>query len=92
MIWKLKLPNKIKIFGWRACYKILSTAGNLFRRRVVKENKCQLCTKEEESTIHALWDCVAIQDIWYGSIRKVQAQAARYEATDGGFIRAVNVG
>ena len=34
-IWKLKLPNKIKIFGWRACNEILLTAGNLFRRKVI---------------------------------------------------------
>ena len=25
-----------------------------------------------ETIVHALWDCVAIQDIWYGSIRKLQ--------------------
>ena len=36
-IWKLKLPNKIKIFGWRACHEILPTAGNLSRRKVVQE-------------------------------------------------------
>ena len=25
-----------------------------------------------ESTIHALWDCVVVQDIWVGSVRKLQ--------------------
>ena len=34
-IWKLKLPNKIKIFRWRAYHDILPTAGNLTRRKVV---------------------------------------------------------
>ena len=79
-IWKLKLPNKIKIFGWWACHEILPIARNLFRRKVVQENKCQLCMREEESTVHALWDCVAIQDIWYGSIRKLQK--TRHEQQD----------
>ena len=79
-IWKLKLPNKIKIIGWWAYHEILPTARNLFRRRVVQENKCQLCMREEESTVHALWDCVAVQDIWYGSIRKLQKN--RHEQQD----------
>ena len=39
-IWKLKLPNKIKIFGWQACHDILPTTGNLIRRKVIQENKC----------------------------------------------------
>ena len=31
-----------------------------------------MCTLELESTIHALWDCAAAQDIWAGSVRKLQ--------------------
>ena len=45
---------------------------NLTRRRVIHEDKCSLCTREPESTIHALWDCVVAQDIWAGSVRKLQ--------------------
>ncbi|XP_075674939.1 uncharacterized protein LOC142644147 [Castanea sativa] len=66
-IWKLRLPNKIKVFAWRACHEILPTAANLTRRKVITEDKCSVCTWETESTIHALWDCVAVQDIWAGS-------------------------
>ena len=28
-LWKLKVPNKIKVFGWRACQNILPTRENL---------------------------------------------------------------
>lgn len=28
-LWKSKLPNKIKVFGWRACQDILPTKENL---------------------------------------------------------------
>ena len=58
-IWKLWLPNKIKLFGWRACYEILPIAANLTRRRIINDNKCSICTREIELTIHALWDCAA---------------------------------
>ncbi|XP_075665148.1 uncharacterized protein LOC142634767 [Castanea sativa] len=71
-IWKRKHPKKIKIFGWRACHDILLIAGNLTRRKIIQENKCPLCMREVESRVHALSHCVAVQDIWAGSIRKVQ--------------------
>ena len=71
-IWKLWIPNKFKVYAWRACHDILPTAVNLTRRRVVQEEKCSVCTLEPESTIHALWDCAAAQDIWAGSARKLQ--------------------
>ena len=34
-LWKLRIPNKFKVFAWRACHDILPTAVNLTRRRVV---------------------------------------------------------
>ena len=70
-IWKLRLPNKIKVFGWRACHEILPTSRNLTRKRIINDNKCSICTRETESTIHSLWDCVAVQDNWVGSVRKL---------------------
>ncbi|KAL0012077.1 hypothetical protein SO802_007185 [Lithocarpus litseifolius] len=72
VLWKLRIPNKIKVFAWRACHEILPTAVNLTRRRVILEDKCSLCTGEPETTIHALWDCVVAQDVWAGSICKLQ--------------------
>ena len=62
-IWKLTLPNKIKICGWRACHAILPTTENLTKRKVVLERNCPLCMREVETTVHALWDCVVVQDI-----------------------------
>ncbi|XP_075636927.1 uncharacterized protein LOC142609203 [Castanea sativa] len=72
VLWKLKIPNKVKIFGWRACHDILPTSYNLSRRRIITEDKCQLCTKEVETTVHALWECAVVQDVWVGSISKLQ--------------------
>ena len=71
-LWKLRIPNKFKVFAWLACHEILPTAVNLTRRRVIQEDKCSMCTIELESTIHALWDCAATQDIWARSVRKLQ--------------------
>ena len=53
-IWKLRLPNKVKVFAWRASHEILPTAVNLTIRKVIHDDKCLICTRELESTIHAL--------------------------------------
>lgn len=36
--WKLKVPNKIKVFGWRACHNILPTRANLAQKRIIQGN------------------------------------------------------
>ena len=42
------------------------------RRRIKTKDKCQLCTREVETTTHALWECAAVQDVWASSILKLQ--------------------
>ena len=72
VLWKLCIPNKIKIFGWRACDDILPTKYNLVKRKIITDDKCHICTREVESVTHALWGCAAVQDVWAGSISKLQ--------------------
>ena len=75
-IWRLKLPNKIKIFGWWACHAILPTVENLTRRKVTLDSNYPLRLREVETTVYALWDCAAVQDVWASSIRKLQKWCA----------------
>ena len=63
----LKIPNKIKVFGWRACTDILPTKANLVLKRVITNDKCPIYLRESKNTIHATWECAAVQDIWAGS-------------------------
>ena len=72
VLWKLYVPNKIKIFGWWACNDILPTKCNLVRRKIINDDKCHICSREVESITHALWGCAAVQDVWAGSILKLQ--------------------
>lgn len=59
-LWKLRIPNKIKVFGWRACHEILSTRMNLARQRVVGDNVCLNCTRFPK-TIYMLYGIVRLQ-------------------------------
>lgn len=71
-IWKSKLPNKIKVFGWRLCQDILPTKENFSRRKIVKDSRCSLCKQSSESVLHVLWECGVAQDVWVGNRIYVQ--------------------
>ena len=62
-LWKLKIPTKIKVFGWRACLDILPTRENLARRRINEDVGCGVCSLDTETGYHALWGCGLAQDI-----------------------------
>ena len=69
-IWKLHIPNKIKVFGWRACQNILPTREKLARRHIVEDSTCELCKRAKESVLHALRECSVAMDVWAGSSRR----------------------
>lgn len=71
-LWKLHIPNKIKVFGWRACHDILPTRDNLVRRHVVEDGTCGLCTRTMELALHALWECGVAQGVWVRCTRRLQ--------------------
>ena len=71
-LWKLHLPNKIKVFGWRACQNVLPTWENLARRIVIMDDGCECCKGNSESILHVLWQCEVAQDVWVGSLRRLQ--------------------
>ena len=39
-LWKLKVPNKVKTYVWRACTNSLPTLENLLKRKVVLSSIC----------------------------------------------------
>lgn len=63
-IWRLNLPEKIKIFVWKAAKNLLPTAKNLWRRKVLKEPTCHLCKAGCEDVFHALMECRVARRIW----------------------------
>uniref|UniRef100_A0A7N2LK24 Reverse transcriptase zinc-binding domain-containing protein n=1 Tax=Quercus lobata TaxID=97700 RepID=A0A7N2LK24_QUELO len=71
-LWKLKVPNKIKVFGWRACCNILPTQANLAQKWIIQDNRCEACKTEPETGIHALWNCGVSQDVWAGCSARLQ--------------------
>jgi hypothetical protein len=65
-LWSLGVSNSVKIFLWRACNDLLPIKCNLFKMNIVKDNICPCCCREIELGLHALWTCLAVQDVWGG--------------------------
>ncbi|XP_022722206.1 uncharacterized protein LOC111279525 [Durio zibethinus] len=57
-LWKANIPNKVKVFGWRLCHDILSVYKNLNKRKMVKQATSPRCKQEDESSLHAIKDCI----------------------------------
>lgn len=54
----------MKHFFWKACHDILPINQNLFKKYVLQNPLCPICTREGETTIHALWSCPTTSDVW----------------------------
>ena len=72
LLWKLHIPTKIKVFAWHALHDILPTPENLVRRKIVDEGTFQLCQRENETVLHALWECSVVKDVRAGCSRELQ--------------------
>lgn len=72
-LWRIGIPNKVKVFLWRACSEALPTRKNLQKRKVLNDPTCSFCLIHQEDTVHALWECVDLHTIWeplLGWVRK----------------------
>jgi hypothetical protein len=62
-VWSAPVPNKIKIFGWRAASDNLPTQHNKWRRTLEVSNICPICGVEAESSFHAIVACTKAKAI-----------------------------
>ena len=63
-IWKLGVPNKVKLFLWRACSDALPTKVNLERRKIIVDLVYSQSLDCPETSLHALWEYGALPQIW----------------------------
>ncbi|CAM8914180.1 unnamed protein product [Rhodiola kirilowii] len=56
-IWGCKIPNKVKVFGWRLFHNALPDAWNLRRRGIIMDGRCKICGYNRESALHVVRDC-----------------------------------
>lgn len=73
-LWSLEIPEKVKIFMWRAIKNLLPSAKNLWKRKVLQESICQRCNRNVESINHTLLDSKATKKIWIQGPRRSPPQ------------------
>jgi hypothetical protein len=64
MIWKLKVPPKVKIFCWRTLHGIIPLKCILANRHIGTSTECPICHQGPEDIMHLLFTCPATQVIW----------------------------
>jgi len=65
MIWKLKVPPKVKNFMWRLTRNVLPTRTRLRYKRVNCPGNCVLCNSTKENSLHLFFDFPSSCNIWY---------------------------
>ena len=63
-IWKVRVPNKIKHFLWRAAKDSLPTKQNLEAGHILVGNVCDGCGDHSESVLHVLWLYDQAPSVW----------------------------
>ena len=64
LIWKLKVPPKIKNFLWRVCRGCFPTRARLSSRGVSCPLDCVQCSNNYEDIIHILIECPKAVQVW----------------------------
>jgi hypothetical protein len=57
VIWKTKVPQKVKIFSWRLATDALAVQKNRCSRNMTTDPTCTICGREEEDGYHATMTC-----------------------------------
>lgn len=68
-VWKLSVPNRVKILLWRDVLDSLPSHANLVRRKVILDPLFQCCGSNQEATLHALQSCLALAKVWSKNFR-----------------------
>ncbi|KAM1255800.1 hypothetical protein ACFX2G_030595 [Malus domestica] len=66
-IWRLQVPNKIKLFIWRCCRNALAVRRNLQRRHMKVDNVCGVCNSPDETENHLFFRCNFSHLFWFCS-------------------------
>jgi len=64
LIWRLKIPQRMRFFIWLVAHDRLMTNSHRVKRRLATDPNCRICIHEEEDSLHILRDCRLAQEIW----------------------------
>lgn len=65
-IWKMGMPNKVKMFVWRLVHNSLAVRRNLRRRGMKEDTLCPMCCRLDEDPVHLFFKCKKVKECWRG--------------------------
>jgi len=63
-IWKLITPERVRVFIWLVSQNVIMTNVERVRRHLSENAICSVCNGAEETILHVLRDCPAMEPIW----------------------------
>ncbi|XP_041020404.1 uncharacterized protein LOC121262033 [Juglans microcarpa x Juglans regia] len=57
-------PKNVKLLMWKVGNELLAFKRNLFQKKIIENPYYPICKKEEETTMHVLWQCPIASDVW----------------------------
>jgi hypothetical protein len=65
ILWKLKIPSKIKIFVWKAHHGTIPGMAILADRHIPVSPQCPVCSQGQEDILHLIFSCRRAKEIWH---------------------------
>lgn len=56
-MWKMRVPNKIKVFAWHCGQDSLPTSRNLAKKSIIENAEYPLCKQQQEDLFHVIFEC-----------------------------------
>eukprot|EP00256_Glycine_max_P035539 XP_006582029.1 uncharacterized protein LOC106794242 [Glycine max] len=76
-LWRLKVPARFLVFGWKLLRDRLPTRKNLQRRQIpLPDSLCPLCRTHQEDASHLFFHCSKVQPIWWETMSWLQLKGA----------------
>ncbi|MBA0730045.1 hypothetical protein Golax_022933, partial [Gossypium laxum] len=63
-MWKLNLPEKVKITVWHIFNNLITNMYNLYNRRLAGSATCPKCLRGVENLEHGFRDCPFVVNVW----------------------------
>ncbi|KAK9025335.1 hypothetical protein V6N11_038204 [Hibiscus sabdariffa] len=63
-VWKLQVPQRVRVFLWLALHRRLLTNVERTRRHLTSMDHCECCLGGPEDVVHVLRDCFVARDVW----------------------------
>lgn len=63
-VWKLQVPEKVRMFLWLTLHKALPVNANRFRCNLASSEACSRCSVVQEDGLHCLRDCPHSREMW----------------------------